>query len=246
MKQHHVLQAGDTITLSTVNTAATLVRQDDESDWGLIYSGSRVFGPYTHVTHWEQDGGTVSIGREIQSRDEVGSSAADVVQLVGVGAPEDAAQATLGRNPTGDDNALMFTAVAYGAAGNSISIEYLDPSSNDAALSIDVSGTTVVVNLATDSGGDITSTAAEILAAWEAKPEAAVLATVEIDASDSGSGDDGSGVVTALAAAAFTGGAGTGIDVAGPGSQYTDYDTPGLYFNTGTKAVPVWFEIATS
>lgn len=37
---------------------------------------------------------------------------------------------------------------------------------------------------------------------------------------------------------------GTGVGFAGKGSQYTDYTTPALYLNTGTKASPVWKKLA--
>lgn len=246
MKQRHHLKVGDSLTLTSQDTVAHIHREDDISiGVTLAGAGSRTFGPYTHDTAWIQDGGTVTITRSIQETAEVGSGTADVMHLTGSGAPEDAARATLSRNPTGDDNALTFTAVAYGASGNSITIEYVDPSANDAALSVDVDGTAITVNLATNGGGSITSTAAEVKAAIEAKGQAASLVTVAIDASDTGANDDGSGVVTALAAAAMTGGQGTGIGTAGKGSLYTDYTNAVLYINEGTKAVPDWTALAT-
>lgn len=159
------------------------------------------------------------------------------------GAPDDAVQATLSRNPAGDDNALTFTAVAYGTGGNSITIEYVDPSATDASLSVDVDGNAITVNLATDGGGSITSTAAEVLAAIEAKAEAAALVTVAIDASDTGVADDGSGVVTALASAPMTGGQGTAIGTVLPGGILIDTTNANTYRNDGTQAVPVWVQL---
>jgi len=160
------------------------------------------------------------------------------------GAPDASAQATLDVNPTGDDNGLTFTAVAYGADGNAVTIAYVDPAANDAELSVSVDGTDIVVSLATDENGDITSTAADVLAAIEASAAAAALVTVAVDTSDSGSADDGSGVVTAMAEDALEGGTGVGIGTAGIGSLLVDISSGDYYSNTGTLAVPVWEQLA--
>lgn len=169
----------------------------------------------------------------------------DVKELFGDGVPAATARATLNVNPAGDENGLTFTAVAYGEIGNSVSIRYLDPAANDAALSVTVSGYAITVNLATGVAGAITSTAALIKAAIEAKAEAVALATVAIMTGDTGAVDDGSGIVTAMAVANLAGGTGVGEAVAGIGSRYTDYTNGKLYINGGTKAVPVW-NIVTS
>jgi hypothetical protein len=155
------------------------------------------------------------------------------------GAPEDAAQAAVTINPTGDDNALVYTAVQYGARGNLISIAYVNPSANNAALAVTVSGQAISVSLATNGGGSITSTAAQVLAAIEAHPVASTMVTVA-DAAD----NDGSGVVTAIAADFLEGGEGTLIGVAGPGSLVIDYDNGDIYRNSGTLAAPAWAQLA--
>lgn len=167
---------------------------------------------------------------------------AGVVELFGEGAPVAAAQAALSVNPDGDDNALLFTAVEFGAGGNEISIEYVDPGGTTATLGVSVSGKAITVSLGRAANA-INSTAAQVLAAIESHERASELVTVTIDDSDSGDDDDGSGVVTAMAAAFLEGGAGTGVGFAGKGSRYTDYDTPGLYINTGTAAQPAWVEL---
>lgn len=207
---------------------------------------------------------------------------------------------TLTSNPAGDDNSLIFTAVDAGPDGDAISIEYVDPAANDAVLSVDVAGTAITVNLATNGAGAITSTAADILAEIEATPAADALVVVTINAADTGSGDDGSGVVTAMVLANLEGGAwgaitstaadilaaieadedadalvavtimtgdsgseddgsgvvtamaadnleggtGVGVGVAGRGSRYTDITTPALYINTGDADEPVWVALA--
>jgi hypothetical protein len=169
----------------------------------------------------------------------------DVVELIGEGAPDASAQAELDVNPTGDDNGLTFTAVAFGASGNAIAVAYVDPETEDAGLAVVVSGDDIVVSLATDENGAITSTAADVLAAVEASTAASALVTVAIDAGDTGDGDDGSGVVTAVAADNLADGAGVGVGIAGPGSRYTDVTNAKLYINGGTAAEPDW-KIVTS
>lgn len=101
----------------------------------------------------------------------------------------------------GANNDLDFTAVTAGADGNDITIAYIDPAANDAALSVSVSGTAITVNLATGGGGAITSTAAQVDAAIDALPAAAALVTPANKAAN-----DGTGVATAMAATALTGG----------------------------------------
>jgi len=171
-----------------------------------------------------------------------------IFEYRGDGAPEASARASVTIDPDGDDNALIFTAAGFGPGGNNISIEYVDPDAEDSPLS--VTGTydsendsfAIVVSLETDGDGLIVSTAADVLAAVEAEFDGWV--TVEIDDSDGGSEDDGSGVVTAMAAVNLEGGAGVGCGEAGKGSRYTDYDTPALYINTGDAAEPVWAALA--
>lgn len=236
------LPAGHTIT-AAINHQGGHIRQVQDPTIGAVITSSHAFGPYS----LERDfivGGDATVTIAEASSIEPNVIGDDVRLLSGAGAPEDAVQATLSCNPTGDDNALTFTAVAYGASGNSITIAYVDPEANDAALSVVVASKAITVNLATDSGGVITSTAADVLAAIEASANASDLVTVEIDAGDSGTGDDGSGVVTALAAAPMTGGEGTGIGTAGIGSIYVN-ETDGVpYRNSGTKAAPVWTALA--
>lgn len=113
-----------------------------------------------------------------------------------------AATAALTTDLTGTNNDLVFTSTRTGSAlGNQTEIEYIDPGENDAELSITISGDTIQFNLATDSGGLITSTADDIKAALLADSVASALVTAADAATN-----DGSGVVTALAATALVGG----------------------------------------
>ncbi|MHB0934894.1 MAG: hypothetical protein ACYC6A_00765 [Armatimonadota bacterium] len=103
---------------------------------------------------------------------------------------------------TGTNNDLVFTAKTPGVAGNSITIELVDPSGNDQAIAVTVTETAIAVSLATNGSGTITSTAANIKTAIDADAAAAALVSVANAASN-----DGTGVVTALAATALAGGA---------------------------------------
>jgi hypothetical protein len=113
-----------------------------------------------------------------------------------------AADATYTTTLTGADNDLVYTADqdVTGYAGNDITITYVDPGANDAALEVVVTGTDIVVNLATGVAGAITTTADDIKTAL-ALTDAADLVSV----ADSGA-DDGSGVVTALTIHSLAGG----------------------------------------
>ena len=111
------------------------------------------------------------------------------------------AQATLNFDNTNATSDLTFTAVPYGAAGNGISVELLDPETEDSALSISVSGNVIVISLATDSNGDITSTAAEVKTAVNADSDASALVTCEDEVA-------GTGIVEAQAALLTEAGAG--------------------------------------
>lgn len=93
---------------------------------------------------------------------------------------------------TGSNNDLVFTAKNPGTTPT-VRITYVDPAANSAALSVTVSGSDITVNLATNGSGTITSTAALVKAAIEAKAEAAALITVANAPSN-----DGTGVVTAM------------------------------------------------
>lgn len=115
-------------------------------------------------------------------------------------------QAELTTSLTGSNNDIVFTARPkfWGTKGNDLTVEYRDPGANDASLSISVAeGKHIVVSLATDSNGDITSTGDLIKAAIAAHTEANSM----VSTADAG-GNDGSGVVTEMAQSALEGGVG--------------------------------------
>lgn len=94
---------------------------------------------------------------------------------------------------------ISWRAVYGGADGNSITVELRNPASNNAPLQVNVIGGDMVVNLATNGAGAITSTAAQVVAAVQANVSAAAL--VEVEALT-----DGAGVVSSTAALPFAGG----------------------------------------
>lgn len=117
-----------------------------------------------------------------------------------------ATAAALTTNLTGDNNDIVFTAVTGGGAGNDITIAYIDPAANNSALNVDVNGSDIIVYLATGVAGAITTTGDELKAAIAAHPIASTLVTCADKAAN-----DGSGVVTAMAATHLSGGAGAEV-----------------------------------
>jgi hypothetical protein len=111
--------------------------------------------------------------------------------------------ATLTTALTGTNNDLTYTARAGGPAGNSVTIAYVVAGLNT-ALSVTVAGSAITVNVATDGAGAATSTANQVRTAVLASAAAmAVVSNVTLAEAA------GTGVVTALAATALTGGSGT-------------------------------------
>ncbi len=235
MANSYNLKAGYVLTATAAATKASVQDSTGAVVAFLSPGFAQSFGPYLVERNF------------LISSDAAVSMAPYTVSLGGLlssnpGAPVDAVAATVDVNPTGDDNGLTFTAQAYGAAGNEISISYVDPGGTTAALSVSVAGSAITVSLARAASA-ITSTAAEVLAAIEASPAAAALVSVAIMTGDSGTGDDGSGVVTAMAPASLANGAGTGIGSVLPGGICIDTTNADIYRNDGTTAAPVWIKV---
>jgi Zinc carboxypeptidase/Chitobiase/beta-hexosaminidase C-terminal domain len=110
------------------------------------------------------------------------------------------AQAQLG---TVAGNTFYVTSKAWGhEGGNDLVLETRDPGAASSPLAVTVEGGTIAVSLATDATGAPTSTAAQVVAAINASPDASALVT----------------------AATFRGNAGAGVAVAGsqPLSDFLD------------------------
>ena len=116
--------------------------------------------------------------------------------------------ASLSTAMTGDNNDITLTSKIPGAAGAEISLALVDPSGNSADLAVTVTGKDISVSLATGSGGAITTTASELIAAINGDAEAAELVTAALKGSDSGAG-----TVTALAKASLANSGITGASV---------------------------------
>jgi len=113
------------------------------------------------------------------------------------------AVANYSTNLTGHtNNDLTFTARAplLGPLGNLITIEYVDPGGTTASLSIVVSGTRIVVNLARATSA-ISTIASDIITAIAANAQANALVSVA-----NKTGNDGTGLVEALAQTNLAGG----------------------------------------
>ena len=100
--------------------------------------------------------------------------------------------ATLTTDLAGADNDLTFTASALGLLGEEVRVEYIDPLMANQNLSVSVINNVIKVSLKTGANGEITSTAAQIMAAVNAHPEAGNLVTAALAAGN----PFGNGVVT--------------------------------------------------
>lgn len=113
------------------------------------------------------------------------------------------ASAALTTALAGTHNDLTYTAKAglsrY-ATGNTVSVRYVVAGAST-ALSVSVAGSAITVNVATTSGSVASSTAAQVKAAVDAHAAASALVAVDLAA-----GNDGTGVVAALAVTNLAGG----------------------------------------
>jgi hypothetical protein len=116
--------------------------------------------------------------------------------------------ASLAVNPAGANNALLWTAVAKGWAGNQISVTYVAPATPGATLALTLTGAAISVSLATDGAGAVSTTAAQLAAAAAAHASIGLLVTCANVAPD-----DGSGKVTAMVQGYLTGGGGAIVEV---------------------------------
>lgn len=112
-------------------------------------------------------------------------------------------KASLTTELTGDNNDLVFTSKLDGAFGNVITVEYVDPDAANAELAVTVSGTAIVVSLATGNDKAITTKGSDIATAIAAHSAANALVGVA-----NADGNSGAGTVTAMAEAVLKNGKG--------------------------------------
>lgn len=131
--------------------------------------------------------------------------------------------ATLTTALAGNNNDLTYTAKTPGTGGNSVSVTYV-VAGNSTPLTVSVSGNDITVNVATGAGGAATSTATQVAAAVTGSGPASALVTVA-----NATGNDGSGVVTALAKTNLSGGASGTNTMLNAGALVTvDIDNPAV------------------
>lgn len=110
-------------------------------------------------------------------------------------------KATVDTSLTGANNDLTYTADTAGVAGNAITVEYRSVGASTPASTAHCSGTTIVVDLKTDSSNVPTALASEVKTAIEANAEAAALVDITNVAAN-----DASGVVTVMSPITLAGG----------------------------------------
>ncbi|MEV0397378.1 M14 family metallopeptidase [Polymorphospora rubra] len=87
------------------------------------------------------------------------------------------------------DNTLYVTTRAWGhEGGNDTTVSMIDPGAAGQPLTVLVSGRTVVVSLATDGAGAVTSTAAQVVAALNGEPASSALLTASTYRGNAGAG----------------------------------------------------------
>lgn len=168
-----------------------------------------------------------------------------VIGLIGT-APNSAVAdtATLLTGVVASNNALTWTAVTAGKAGNNITVHLKDPKANSQALSVSVSGTVITVNLATGIGGAITSTAAQVITAITASVQAAALLSV----ANTGVSTGASAVTATVKAKPLAGGAdeafplNTPVLIAGNRVEAAKLDTVGDKQGTLPDAIDAIFD----
>jgi flagellin len=97
----------------------------------------------------------------------------------------------------GSGGSVKFTDARPEGTAGTISVVFADPGAASSPLSIGVAGNVITVNLATDGGGAITSTAADVVAAIQGDTSASALVNVKVETA---------GVVAAQASTNLTAG----------------------------------------
>ena len=98
----------------------------------------------------------------------------------------------IGSSPQGgtaQSQTVVLTSLAFGhEGGNAIRAAFVNPGVADQPLSVAVSGSDITVSLATNSGGALTSTAAQVSAAINASPAASALVSATPYRTNAGAG----------------------------------------------------------
>ncbi len=165
----------------------------------LIYTGGELSSAAT-IEVSGKDGSQVLFLGASSSVTDISNAINSVSDVTGVEAVHTAG-ATL--SMTGSNNDINISDIRPEGSAGTISIELVDPGSNNAALAVSTTTTgddvKITVSLATDASGNITSTAADVIDALNTNSATKNLvhATAAEDGSD--------GVVTAVAETDLTG-----------------------------------------
>jgi hypothetical protein len=107
--------------------------------------------------------------------------------VLGISAPYNGATGT--PNPADQSRAVVLTSNAFGQdGGNDITARLVDPGTASAPLSVSVNGKAITVQLATDSTGAVTSTAAQVVSAINGNFAATQLVTATKFRANAGNG----------------------------------------------------------
>ncbi len=141
----------------------------------------------------------IQVGAEVDALDEIAVGASGKAVPVGV--------ASLTTGVVGSNNAITFTSRKSATPGNAMAVELLN-TGKEKALAVDVDGDVISVVLATNGtgAGEITSTAAQVIAAVLEHDAASQL----VSAANTGA-SSGAGVVTAVAKTNLAGGSGVAV-----------------------------------
>lgn len=104
-----------------------------------------------------------------------------------------------------DDLAIVVTADTAGAGGNDVTIALVDPNDNDQTLAVTETSGDIVVDLATDGDGEITSTVGDVIDAVNGDQDSAALVTLSL-----GDGADPDAVVEPVTETNLEGGVDAG------------------------------------
>lgn len=213
-------------------------RRDAVQKFGAVAAGGTI--PRALAGILDQAGAPVVVVNVIE-RVRVSSAAVafggDALQLGAAGTGRgvadvviSSAASALADKVLGAGNARIEVAAAVpGSAGNAITVALAGPAANSQPLTVAVNGQAITVSLATDAGGDITSTNTDVINAINGSAAAAALVTASL-----ATGGVAGTVVAAVAAMNLAGGAGQTYTV---GTDYTvDADT-GIVTRVSTGAI---------
>ncbi len=146
-----------------------------------------------------------TVGARVRAGAEIAAGDLLAVGAEGKAVPVDSA--TLATGVVGSNNAITWSSRKSDTPGDSIQVEMLN-TGKEKALAVDVDGDVITVTLATNGtgAGEITSTAAQVIAAIQEHDTASQLVTVANTGASSGAG-----VVTAVAKTNLAGATGPAV-----------------------------------